>query len=299
MARFERTDVEYSVYGGGGNAETYLESWAFMYAAQEFEGSAKRLSVRIDDEITLEFTGSFKYDDTNMPKAGFFSSFSYYENGVKMYSLSDFHLTVKDYYANVNSTYHVSSLYEEVFKGTDKIIGGVTDDVLWGDDGYNNEGRGDLLSGGDGNDDLMGRYGNDRLVGGLGRDELDGGMGADRFIFNSVSESVASFQAGDLGYDDIEWLDSKFDRIVDFLQEHHDKIDVSRIDADVTKAGNQAFKFAGVDKDPGIGELSYYQADDGREYVIANTGDGDNRLKFIVSDTEINYVVLHTNDFIL
>ncbi len=85
-----------------------------------------------------------------------------------------------------------------------------------------------VLNGRDGNDTLWGKGGNDILIGGTGADSLSGGAGADKFVFNGTWEST---------------FDAKGrDRITDFAQADHDLIDLSRIDANGTDAGDGAFK---------------------------------------------------------
>jgi Ca2+-binding RTX toxin-like protein len=83
----------------------------------------------------------------------------------------------------------------------------------------------DLLRGGARANDLSGGAGADRLIGGGGHDQLTGGAGADRFIFTSVEDSRAH---------------SAYDVITDL--EAHDLIDLARIDADASTAGDQAFE---------------------------------------------------------
>ncbi len=108
--------------------------------------------------------------------------------------------------------------------GNDHMDGGAHDDTLHG--GIGN----DLLRGGKGNDWLDGGSGDDLIVGGYGKDYLRGGAGWDRFEFYSVAESRPGA--------------AKRDVILDF-QKGSDKIDLSAIDANVWKHGNQAFVFQG------------------------------------------------------
>lgn len=57
--------------------------------------------------------------------------------------------------------------------GNDTLIGGMGDDVLYGEDGD------DTLEGGSGNDQLFGGDGNDTITGGSGNDYVEGGDGND------------------------------------------------------------------------------------------------------------------------
>jgi Ca2+-binding RTX toxin-like protein len=74
----------------------------------------------------------------------------------------------------------------------------------------------------------MGGANSDRLIGGSGRDWLNGGSGADIFIFRNLSDSTLA--ASDI--------------IEDFTR-GIDKIDLSAIDANTKRAGDQTFVFAG------------------------------------------------------
>jgi Tol biopolymer transport system component len=78
---------------------------------------------------------------------------------------------------------------------------------------------------------LKGGAGDDRLTGRAGRDTLTGGAGADVFRYLSVKDSPAGT--------------TKRDTITDFKAAQKDVIDLSAIDANPRKAGNQAFAFIG------------------------------------------------------
>jgi Ca2+-binding RTX toxin-like protein len=90
----------------------------------------------------------------------------------------------------------------------------------------------DTLNGGNGNDVLQGGGGLDRLIGGSGTDGLTGGLGADSFVFNAKAESVKG---------------AARDSILDFSHTDGDHIDLSVIDANSSKSGNQAFHFVDGD----------------------------------------------------
>jgi Ca2+-binding RTX toxin-like protein len=85
----------------------------------------------------------------------------------------------------------------------------------------------DLLTGTKGNDTMSGVLGNDTLIGGLGADQLQGHKGADVFQFNDINESGITAKTRDT--------------ITDFKSSDGDKIDLSAIDANTSKTGNQAF----------------------------------------------------------
>ena len=100
----------------------------------------------------------------------------------------------------------------------------------------------DQLAGLAGNDILRGNGGNDVLIGGPGADRLFGGPGSDRFVYKTLADSLP-------GAEDV---------IEDFNGKQGDRIVMSRIDADRTRAGNQAFGFIGKRRFSGKpGELRF------------------------------------------
>lgn len=101
----------------------------------------------------------------------------------------------------------------------------------------------DALYGKGGNDVLSGRAGNDRLNGGSGVDVLTGGGDRDTFVFASIKHSG-------LGND-------KRDTITDFVHAQ-DKLDLSAIDANSQRSGNQDFAWSGKGEFDGkAGELVF------------------------------------------
>ncbi len=119
--------------------------------------------------------------------------------------------------------------------GNDTLIGGTGNDTMNGGTGN------DRLVGGDGQDRLFGASGSDILEGGSGSDLLEGGSGRDKmyggadaardvFIFYAPSESAVGAQR---------------DQVMQF-RAGQDDIDLSRIDANLFRAGNQAFAFTGT-----------------------------------------------------
>lgn len=116
------------------------------------------------------------------------------------------------------------------------------------------------LYGGDGDDLLDGGSGNDLIDGGTGRDLLFGGTGADSFDFNTSLDSKKGSQR---------------DVIRDLDRSEGDTIDLSDIDANTTKGGEQPFKFIGKkpfhDK---AGELRF------KNGKLAADTDGDGKANF-------------------
>jgi Ca2+-binding RTX toxin-like protein len=99
----------------------------------------------------------------------------------------------------------------------------------------------DWLVAGAGNDTVVGGLGADKIEGGLGVDTLYGGAGADTFIWRFLNETSPSSQTADL--------------IMDFAS--IDRLDVSRIDANVSLAGLQHFSFIGANAITAPGQIRY------------------------------------------
>ncbi|MBN3941002.1 MAG: hypothetical protein HWQ40_14065, partial [Nostoc sp. NMS9] len=139
----------------------------------------------------------------------------------------------------------------------DKIDGGSGDDSLVG--GFGN----DSLVGGSGNDTISGDFGNGGILTGIGgTDILTGGSGNDVFDFNFVSES----QPGLLR-----------DAIADFVGNGifaGDQIDLSTIDANSIKEGNQAFTFIRSRAFSAIGQIRYSGG------ILQGSTDGDLSAEF-------------------
>ncbi|MCB1371582.1 MAG: M10 family metallopeptidase C-terminal domain-containing protein, partial [Rhodobacteraceae bacterium] len=136
---------------------------------------------------------------------------------------------------------------------------------LWGNSGDNllRSGAGaDKLEGGRGNDRLIAGSGSDRLIGGEGADILAGGTGRDRFIFLALADSGTGRAR---------------DRITDFAR-GIDKVDLRKIDADTTHAGNQAFHFLGTDALAGhAGDLRFAGG------LLSGDVNGDGRADFEIA----------------
>jgi serralysin len=108
----------------------------------------------------------------------------------------------------------------------------------------------------------------------MGADDLWGGSSADTFIFKSIKETTM--------------LSSGRDTIFDFSTRQKDKIDLSGIDANTTKGGNQAFSFIGMKAFGGkAGELRYEKAK-GDTYIHGDVN-GDKNADFTIHlDDRVN-----------
>ncbi len=154
--------------------------------------------------------------------------------------------------------------------GVENVIGGLANDILTGDIAAN------VLLGNSGIDVLAGGDGADTLGGGLGKDRLAGDADNDKFDFNHVKEAGKG---------------SHRDNIVDFHRSQNDMIDLTGIDANTHKGGNQAFKFIGshgfTDR---AGELRVSR------HVVQGDVNGDGRADF---EIHVNLSHLKVGDFFL
>ncbi|HEX8233839.1 MAG TPA: calcium-binding protein [Caulobacteraceae bacterium] len=128
------------------------------------------------------------------------------------------------------------------------MVGSEGDDRLWGLGGR------DTLAGGTGHDLLRGGGGGDLLLGGPGRDKLAGGGGGDEFRFLS--------------------LESSGSRILDYDGAEQDRVDISAIDANVLRGGDQAARIVeALTGRAGQAVLAYDAAHDRTEFRLDTDGD--------------------------
>jgi lysophospholipase L1-like esterase len=166
--------------------------------------------------------------------------------------------------------------------GNDRLYGGTGNDRLYGSSGddwfYGSTGL-DAIYGESGADRIYGDSGNDSITGGTGRDVIYGGSGSDRFIFKSRSESGTT--------------SSKRDVIADFTR--GDKVDLSYLDANTTRSGNQKFTF--VSKFTGRpGELQWDENSKG--FMVSTDVNGNGAADFSIQiNTKLSS--LRSSDFIL
>lgn len=148
-------------------------------------------------------------------------------------------------------------------------------------------GGGNLLQGWSGDDLLSGRGGTDRLEGSAGDDVLVGGLGADGLSSGPGADIIRIDRL-------VESLPGQEDTILDFT--FRDTIDLSRIDADLTTAGNQAFTFVGTAAFSGAaGELRYEVQ--GADLLVSADADGDRVADLAVKVLDLTE--LTAADFIL
>lgn len=166
--------------------------------------------------------------------------------------------------------------------GRDHIFGNHGGDRISGGDGN------DVIQGGPGKDHISGGGGNDRILGDNGRDVLAGDSGDDVFVFTSIDVSGVSRQLRDT--------------ITDF-KHGHDKIDLSEIDADGGRGGNQRFSWHGSD-DFVAGKSGWliertinHSGTDHDETVIYGDVNGDARADFQIELSGLKS--LAAGDFLL
>lgn len=171
--------------------------------------------------------------------------------------------------------------YEAIVRNFERLFGTEEHDIFAGSDAdelFRGYGGHDLLSGRGGADELTGGEGNDTLVGGSGSDLLDSGRGVDVIRFSQLSDS----------------LPGQEDTIVKFSI--RDTIDLWRIDADLTTAGNQAIVFIGAAAFSGTaGEMRYQAVWNG--VLLSADADGDRVADFAVTVTGVT--AMAEDDFIL
>lgn len=214
---------------------------------------------------SIELKGSFEkfhdsyYDDEfwNGPV----SSVTYKQGGQVALQISGLHVSLMAMDASENSP---ATAIRNLTRGNDLMIGSSQSDSLAGNDGN------DVLRGNGGTDTLSGGGGSDRLNGGAGADVLTGGAGRDTFIFSSRSEASR-------------------DTVTDF--DRYDRIDLSGIDANEAKRGDQAFKFISEHAfTKHAGELHVSNG------VLSGDVDGDGKADFAIT---VKGVALTVDDFIL
>jgi serralysin len=122
---------------------------------------------------------------------------------------------------------------------------------------------------------LYGGLGNDTLAGQAGRDALSGGDGQDTFVLSSASHSTVATP----------------DTIRDFIS-GIDRIDLHSIDANINRAGDQAFSFIGKSAFSGAaGQLRFASG------VLSGDTNGDKMADFVMKVTGLS--ALAKGDFYL
>ncbi|MHA3980979.1 calcium-binding protein [Halovulum sp. GXIMD14794] len=151
------------------------------------------------------------------------------------------------------------------FAGADEAYGGKGEDLLKGGKGFDKlvgGGDDDKLVGGGGRDKMLGGSGDDVMIGGGGKDMYKGGSGADLFVFKTLKHSSAGANRDVVYFEDADG----------------DEIDISRIDACESEAGNQEFEWIGRAAFSGMeGELQL------KGGVLRADVDGDGNADFSIA----------------
>jgi serralysin len=170
-----------------------------------------------------------------------------------------------------NSAINVGDAIGDTFDSIEMFVASRFGDQLRGDSGANDFAGGnasDRLYGRAGDDILYGEFGADALYGNSGVDTMTGGEGdvRDRFIFFQLSDSGVGAGNRDI--------------ITDF-QVGVDRIEVSRLDADLTTGGRQDFNFIGESSFSGTaGEM--IQRTEGANTIIDADVNGDGVSDFSI-----------------
>jgi 2',3'-cyclic-nucleotide 2'-phosphodiesterase (5'-nucleotidase family) len=140
-------------------------------------------------------------------------------------------------------------------ESADVVIGEAGDDVLHGNQDndalFGGDGR-DLLAGMEGADLLVGETGDDQIFGDAGDDAIFGGAGADSLVGGAGRDTFFVFD----GDSRAGAADSVLDFFVGGGGFAGDVIHLAGVDANVTTAGDQAFRFVGTQSGPsGVGTL--------------------------------------------
>ena len=163
------------------------------------------------------------------------------------------------------------------FEGADKLDGGPGADVIDGGDDP------DTLIGGPGEDTIDAGHGGDRVWAGPGADDVRGGFGPDVFVIRSLDEIPVG-----PSFDQIE--------VIRDFEDNNDVIQLTRIDADTTTPGDQAFEFVSNAAFSGTpGELRFERIGMGTLVELDVDGDRSADGHFLIS----GYPSLNASDFLL
>lgn len=260
----------------GGNVKGYYAldmskiSFASMVTGSSQTATQTQHITDFPNGLTDNFMGyGFAYNlmDRLTPHGIVTDLEQYYGSGTN-YMIHNISLSVADM-LNAASTITLADdirVLKNALNGRDVVYGGDFRDTLFA---------------GAGDDRIYGGAGNDIILSGRGIDGMTGGKGKDFFAFADVSHSSPQTE--------VDWIS-------DFSDE--DIIDLSKIDADQMKRGNNAFTFIGSNDFTGqSGELRF--DDLGTQAVITADIDGDKRADFEVELDQFYTFALLESDFLL
>jgi Ca2+-binding RTX toxin-like protein len=200
--------------------------------------------------------------------------------------------TYKDAYQGVRVDLSLTSAQDlgafgiDRFFGFENAAGTLGHDTIRGTNGVNS------LRGSDGNDILYGRGGNDIVNGGDGADTLIGGLGSD-ILHTSVGAIDSSRDL--VRYESLKesGVTVATRDVVYWFKPGQDKIDLSKLDANLGLKGNQAFKVVtGLTK--AFGEIKPVKS--GADTLVQIDGDKDNAVDMTILVKDVH---LTKADFIL
>ncbi|MDZ7904554.1 MAG: M10 family metallopeptidase C-terminal domain-containing protein [Cypionkella sp.] len=177
---------------------------------------------------------------------------------------------------------------QDVLFGIEHILGTSKADVLTGNSLANKldgASGADYISGGSGNDSLIGGGSSDTLIGGSGNDKIYGGTSADKIW-------------GGSGYDDFIFNDGHTGKsssrdVVNDFEKGKDDLDVTDIDANTKKSGDQDFAYGGTTaKAYGV-----WYAKVGSSVIVYGDVTGDKKADFEIQ--LFGTTSLSSSDFIL
>ena len=227
--------------------------------ASGYSAFISKITYKLSDGV-ISVKGLLTYDVLSQVVTGDLTSFGYIDNSGHKYQITGISVN----YQQLDTFSSLDSFVKSVMSGNDVMSG---------------TSKADVLRGLDGSDTLKGLPGNDLLVGGKGADTLIGGLGKDTFDFNTTLEIGKG---------------ASRDSILDFTHSQHDRIDLSGIDANSNKVGNQAFSFIGSKAFDGkAGEIHFIKG------VLSGDTNGDKVADFEMSITLVGGTTLVSQDFFL
>jgi Ca2+-binding RTX toxin-like protein len=186
---------------------------------------------------------------------------------------------------NGGLVYEVSGIRADAFRVFNYVQSGNAQGafsyVLRGNDVLNGSNQVDALQSFGGNDRIFGSGGNDRLFGQKGNDRLDGGAGADLLVGGDGSDLLRG--GNDSARDTFEFetrTDSDAGKgnrdIISDFHRNDDFIDLSAVDANADRFGNQKFDYSRQDAKA----YSVWWADSGKNLIVRADVNGDARADF-------------------
>lgn len=238
--------------------------------------SALRLLDAFDNQLAYSDTANGTFNATIVYRAQYTGTY---------------YLQAGAYFDSFTGSYEVNVGAGRATTGNDVVNGTAFADAINGLQGADNlrgGGGADQLYGAQHGDILRGQAGNDLLAGGRGADILIGGLGADTFLYGSAADSASPaidvIRAGD-GAAAFELAG----------RAGGDRIDLSTLDANVLRSGDQAFVFNST----AAGGLSL--ADSRGDTLVRGNLDNDAAFELVIriEDGALSHRAYGAIDFLL